>query len=96
MLFRSEGVGKVKNINSLKIENFRGLHNTSEIEFKGINIIASPGNFGKTSLLQAIVTAFNYDDGAQLLYVANLFKKSKCRDYDMLRQLLYKEDSFCR
>lgn len=84
----------MKSISSLKIENFRGLHNTLEINFKKINVIASPGNFGKTSLLQAIVTSMNYDNGNQILYTASLFKKSKCRDYDMLRQLLYKDENF--
>jgi len=84
----------LESISSLKIENFRGLHDTPEIEFKKMNIIASPGNFGKTSFLQAVVTSMNYDEGTQILYTAHLFKKSKCRDYDVLRQLLYKGENF--
>lgn len=79
-------------ISSLKIERFRGLQDINDINFNIINTIVSPGNFGKTSLLQALVTAMNYDYGQQIFYTAHLFKKTKCRDYDMLSQLLYESN----
>lgn len=80
-------------ISSLKIEAFRGLKNLPVIDFNRINIIASPANFGKTSLLQAVITAMNCDNGEQILYVANLFKRTKCRDFDEFKSLLYRNEN---
>lgn len=77
-------------ISSLKINDFRGLHSLSNIEFSEINIIASAGNFGKTTIIQAIIAAMNFNESNRILRVSNIFKNHKYSDFEYFKQLMFR------
>ncbi len=83
-------------IDELEVIRFRGLVKLPVLKFNLINVIVSPGNFGKTSLLQAIYTSMGYDHGEQIMHAASFFKNTRCRDFDYFKQLVspYENDIF--
>ena len=83
-------------IDKLKIMNFRGLYDIPAFEFKLMNVICSPGNFGKTSILMAIALATDYDNYKQILKVADSFCGSKEKTFEKFVHMLKKCDNrFC-
>ena len=61
-------------INSLTIQDFRGIHALSIPALNRINLIVGDNNCGKTSVLEAILLLRNPGD------LSNLFRVAKLRD----------------
>jgi predicted ATP-dependent endonuclease of OLD family len=61
-------------INSLTVQDFRGIHALSIPTLNRINLIVGDNNCGKTSILEAILLLRNPSD------LSNLYKIAKLRD----------------
>ena len=61
-------------INSLTIQDFRGIHALSIPALNRINLVVGDNNCGKTSVLEAILLLRNPSD------LSNLYKVAKLRD----------------
>ena len=83
---------EVQGIDKLKIIKFKGLSDLAELEFSLMNVIVSPGNFGKTTLLMAVAMATDFNKQNRVVRVAEAFRGRNEKLFEKILHILYDKD----